>query len=111
MMGADSVAYHRATVLNRSDDHPGQALAYYASRGETPLVWGGSGAGALSLSGNVCDAAYEAIYGPVAPTIRRAGSGWSAPAGRAWSWSSPPTSRWPSWRHRPDRGHAPDHGR
>jgi hypothetical protein len=33
MMGADSVAYHRATVLARGDDHPGQALEYYASRG------------------------------------------------------------------------------
>jgi conjugative relaxase-like TrwC/TraI family protein len=64
MMGADSVAYHRATVINRSDDHPGQALAYYASRGETPLEWGGSGARALGLSGNVTDAAYESIFGP-----------------------------------------------
>jgi conjugative relaxase-like TrwC/TraI family protein len=64
MMGADSVDYHRETVLNRADDHPGQALAYYASRGETPLVWGGSGAQALGLVGNVTDAQYEAIYGP-----------------------------------------------
>jgi hypothetical protein len=36
MMGADSVAYHQATVMGRADDFPGQALAYYASRGETP---------------------------------------------------------------------------
>jgi len=28
MMGVDSVAYHRATVLGRGDDHPGQALGY-----------------------------------------------------------------------------------
>ena len=61
MMGADSVDYHRATVVNRADDHPGQALAYYASRGETPLVWGGSGAAGLGLSGNVTNAQYEAI--------------------------------------------------
>lgn len=40
MMGADSVAYHRETVLGRGDDHPRQALAYFASRGESPLVWG-----------------------------------------------------------------------
>ena len=33
MMGAESVAYHRRTVLERSDDYPGMALAYYASRG------------------------------------------------------------------------------
>ena len=43
MMGADSVAYHRATAVNRSDDHP--ALAYDASRGETLLEWRGWGAG------------------------------------------------------------------
>ena len=43
MMGAESVNYHRETVLGRADDHPGAALDYYASRGETPLVWGGSG--------------------------------------------------------------------
>ncbi|MDQ6838132.1 MAG: AAA family ATPase [Actinomycetota bacterium] len=64
MMGADSVAYHRATVLERADDHPGQALAYYASRGETPLVWGGSGARTLGLVGAVTEAQYEAVYGP-----------------------------------------------
>ena len=40
-MGVDSVDYHRATVLGRSDDHAGRALGYYASRGETPLAWGG----------------------------------------------------------------------
>ena len=49
MMGAESVAYHRATVLGRVDDHPGRAMEYYASRGETPLVWGGSGAASLGL--------------------------------------------------------------
>jgi conjugative relaxase-like TrwC/TraI family protein len=63
MMGADSVDYHRATVMERGDDHPGQALDYYASRGETPLMWGGSGAEALGLSGAVTHEAYEAIYG------------------------------------------------
>ena len=63
MMGAESVAYHRETVMARADDHPGAALGYYASRGETPLVWGGSGAGCLDLNGVVTDAAYEAIFG------------------------------------------------
>ncbi|MBW3575791.1 MAG: relaxase domain-containing protein, partial [Actinobacteria bacterium] len=63
-MGADSVAYHRATVLARGDDHPGQALAYYASRGETPLVWGGRGAEALGLSGAVSENQYAALFGP-----------------------------------------------
>jgi conjugative relaxase-like TrwC/TraI family protein len=64
MMGADSVDYHAQTIVNRSDDHPGQALAYYASRGETPLVWGGSGAEALGLEGTVTEAQYASLYGP-----------------------------------------------
>jgi conjugative relaxase-like TrwC/TraI family protein len=64
MMGADSVAYHQATVLGRADDFPGQTLAYYASRGETPLVWGGSGSARLGLVGRVTKEEYAAIYGP-----------------------------------------------
>ena len=64
MMGAESVAYHRDTVIGRGDDHPGAALSYYASRGETPLAWGGSGAGSLGLSGAVEGPSYDAIYGP-----------------------------------------------
>ena len=64
MMGAESVAYHRHTVLERGDDYPGMALAYYASRGETPLRWGGTGATALGLHGPVSPEAYEAIFGP-----------------------------------------------
>jgi hypothetical protein len=64
MMGAESLAYHRRTVLERGDDYPGMALAYYASRGETPLRWGGSGAAALDLNGPVSPEAYEAIFGP-----------------------------------------------
>jgi conjugative relaxase-like TrwC/TraI family protein len=64
MMGAESVAYHRRTVLERGDDYPGMALAYYASRGETPLRWGGSGATALDLNGAISPEAYEAIFGP-----------------------------------------------
>ena len=64
MMGAESIAYHRRTVLERSDDYPGMALAYSASRGETPLRWGGTGAGRLGLEGPGSPAAYEAIFGP-----------------------------------------------
>jgi hypothetical protein len=63
MMGRESVAYHRATVLERVDDFPGRALAYYTSRGETPMAWGGSGAEALELVGAVTPEAYEAIFG------------------------------------------------
>jgi conjugative relaxase-like TrwC/TraI family protein len=63
MMGAESVEYHRATVLERGDDFPGMALEYYASRGETPLLWGGSGATSLGVSGAVSPDAYEAVHG------------------------------------------------
>ncbi len=64
MMGVDSVNYHRETVMERADDHPRAALEYYASRGETPLVWGGSGAPELGLEGPVSEAEYDAIFGP-----------------------------------------------
>lgn len=67
MMGAESVAYHRETVLERGDDHPGAALDYYASRGETPLGWGGAGAERLGLSGAVTEAQYDAVFGPGGP--------------------------------------------
>jgi conjugative relaxase-like TrwC/TraI family protein len=63
-MGADQVAYHQATVVGRADDHPGAALDYYGSRGETPLRWGGAGAARLGLYGEVTADAYEAAYGP-----------------------------------------------
>ena len=64
MMGAESVEYHRSTVLGRGDDFPGMALEYYTSRGETPLVWGGSGRAGLILEGAVSPGDYEAIFGP-----------------------------------------------
>ena len=63
MMGAESVEYHRATVLGRADDHAGMAMEYYVSRGETPLGWGGSGAEALGLLGRVTAESYEAVFG------------------------------------------------
>jgi conjugative relaxase-like TrwC/TraI family protein len=64
MMGVDSVAYHRATVMDRADDHPGAALGYYTDRGETPLAWGGGGSTRLALRGSVTAEQYEAIFGP-----------------------------------------------
>jgi len=64
MMGADSVAYHRETIIERGDDFPGAALEYYASRGETPLLWGGKGADCLGLIGPVDNPSYDAPYGP-----------------------------------------------
>jgi conjugative relaxase-like TrwC/TraI family protein len=64
MTGAESVAYHRRTVLERGDDYPTLALAYYASRGETPMRWNGAGAETLGLGGTVSPEVYEAIFGP-----------------------------------------------
>lgn len=64
MMGADSVAYHRETVIERGDDHPGVALSYYTDRGESPLKWGGTGAARLGLVGHVRPEHYEDMFGP-----------------------------------------------
>lgn len=112
MMGAESVAYHRATVLERGDDFPGQALAYYASRGQTPLVWGGDGAARLGLSGAVSADEYEAIFGPGGarhPVIgerlvssRRPGMELVISAHKSVAELG---------GYRPRRGHASDHGR
>ena len=53
MMGVDSVEYHEHTVAGRGDDPVASAAAYYAVRGETPMVWGGRGRGLLGLDGEV----------------------------------------------------------
>ena len=63
MMGADSVGYHERTVLGREDDPVGKALEYYASRGETPMTWGGAGAAWLGLDGEVDLAEWRAVFG------------------------------------------------
>src|SRR5687767_5499867 len=62
-MGANAVAYHKETVVGRGDDHPGRALDYYGSRGETPLRWGGTVAARLGLVGEVTEAQYDAAFG------------------------------------------------
>jgi conjugative relaxase-like TrwC/TraI family protein len=63
MMGADSVGYHERTVLGREDDAVGNALEYYASRGETPMAWGGAGAAWLGLDGEVDIDEWRAVFG------------------------------------------------
>lgn len=45
MMGAESVEYHRSTVLGRADDHPGMAMEYYASPRRNPPRVGRVGGG------------------------------------------------------------------
>jgi conjugative relaxase-like TrwC/TraI family protein len=63
MMGAESVGYHEHSVLERGDDRVGNALAYYASRGETPIVWGGAGAAWLGLDGEVGVEEWRSVFG------------------------------------------------
>jgi hypothetical protein len=63
MMGADSVGYHERSVLGREDDPVGNALEYYASRGETPMAWGGAGAASLGLKGEVGIDEWRAVFG------------------------------------------------
>src|SRR5262249_30240373 len=63
MLGCQSVEYHKAAVLERADDHREQTLGYYSSRGETPLVWGGTGAEGMGLTGTVTDVEYSRIFG------------------------------------------------
>jgi len=63
MMGADSVEYHEHTVAGRGDDPVAATREYYASRGETPMSWGGSGRSLLGLEGEVDLADYRAVFG------------------------------------------------
>ena len=63
LMGTGSVGYHEHTVLGRGDDPVSNALEHYASRGETPMVWGGAGATWLGLSGEVGLDEWRAIFG------------------------------------------------
>jgi conjugative relaxase-like TrwC/TraI family protein len=73
-MAARSVNYHEKNVADRADDHPGQALGYYGSRGETPLTWGGSGAPMLDLQGTADIDAYRAVFGEGGARMPRTGA-------------------------------------
>ena len=97
MMGADSVDYHRVTVMGRPGDHSGDALAYYGSRGETPLVWGGEAAHLLGLAGQVTPRPMRRCSGRAGPATPQRGCVWWRPDVPGWSCRCRCTSRWPSW--------------
>ncbi len=86
MMGAHSVAYHEHTVVGRGDDPVVNALDYYASRGETPMSWGGSGARLLGLEGEMDVADWRALFGAGGSRHPQSGERLSAAYARAWSW-------------------------
>jgi conjugative relaxase-like TrwC/TraI family protein len=64
VMGTASVGYHEHAVACRGDDPVQAALGYYASRGEAPMVWGGTGRFELGLDGEVDLAEWRAVFGP-----------------------------------------------
>ncbi len=70
MMGVDSVDYHEHTVAGRGDD---PVAAYYASRGETPMTWGGTGRHLLGLDVEVDLDDYRAVFGPAGARDPRSG--------------------------------------
>jgi hypothetical protein len=86
MMGVDSVAYHEHTVAGRGDDPVANALDYYASRGETPMMWGGSGRLDIGLDGEVDLADWRAIFGPGGAHDPLTGNGWSPAGVPGWNW-------------------------
>ena len=97
MMGIGSVAYHEHTVAGRGDDPVAGALEYYASRGETPMAWGGSGAAWLGLDGEVDLDEWRAVFATGGAHHPSVASAWWAACGRAWrSWSRL-TKRSQSW--------------
>ena len=111
-MGSAEVEYHKQTVLERGDDHPGLALEYYGSRGETPLRWGGTGAARLGLSGAVTEDSYEKPVRPGRgpPSRVRGAAGDDSPA-RDGAGHVGPEVRRRAGRDRPGRRHARHHGR
>ena len=84
-MGAESVGYHEHSVLERGDDRVGNALEYYGSRGETPMVWGGAGAASLGLDGEVGVRSGGRSSASGALAIPKAASGSCAACDREWS--------------------------
>ena len=66
MMGAESVEYHRATVLGRADDHPGMAMS--TTRPEVRRRSSGVARQRRARPcGPVTAEGYEAVFGPAGP--------------------------------------------
>ncbi len=97
MMGAESVGYHEHSVLERGDDRLGNALEYYASRGETPMVWGGPAPPRLAYMAKLALRSGGVSSASVALAIPAAESGSCIACVRGLSWSFLRTSQWPSW--------------
>ena len=87
----------RADVLGREDDPVGNALEYYASRGETPMAWHGAGASWLGLEREVDIAEWRSVFGTGGARHPGAASVSFTACGRAWSSLSALTSRLQSW--------------
>ncbi|MGA3221362.1 MAG: relaxase domain-containing protein [Acidimicrobiales bacterium] len=79
MMGAESLAYHEHAVLGRAQGPVEGALGYYASRGETPMAWGGSGAARLGLSGEVDLDEWRAVFAVLSWALLPRGPAWKRP--------------------------------
>ena len=110
--GGRLVAYHEHTVAGRGDDPVANALGYYASRGETPMFWGGSGAVLLGLEGEVDMADWRAaLRRRRRPSARqrRASGGLRAPGHGAGGQPGQVGRR--ARGHRPGRRHARHPGR
>ncbi len=109
MMGVDSVEYHEHTVVGRGDDPVHGAAAYYASRGETPMGWGGRSRFLLGLDGEVDLAEYRALFGPggAHDPITRDTAGGVSPAGPGTGGVAAQVGG-RAGGDRPGRGHAPD---
>ena len=96
MMGADSVEYHEHTVAGRGDDPVAASGEYYASRGETPMSWGGSGVGCSAWrarSTSLTTGPSSASVVPMTPVPVGVSSAACVRASSSWS---PLTSQWPS---------------
>ncbi len=64
MMGAESVDYHRETVLGRADDHPARRSPTTPAGRDAAAVGRRRGAAGSAWPARSTDEQYEAIFGP-----------------------------------------------